>query len=191
MSRLSTGFGLLLAAITLFAGAGCDPQGGTQPEPDPRLNSRLDEIQAQLLAVQEQISTLNTPAPATKGPLTLKPVVPVEPAPAPATVKTRITRLAQQPRVATRSTSKSKAAKYQASAKKYIRVGVSAATVQRALKNAGFNPGKIDGKVGERTLAAIRMFQRKEGLKVDGIVGRATWARLQPHATGGGAASFK
>jgi len=51
--------------------------------------------------------------------------------------------------------------------------------VQKALKNAGFNPGPIDGKMGARTKAAIIEFQKANGLEPDGKVGPKTWARLQ------------
>lgn len=36
----------------------------------------------------------------------------------------------------------------------------------------------VDGVFGPRTLAAVRAFQRKFGLTVDGIVGRNTWSKL-------------
>jgi len=52
--------------------------------------------------------------------------------------------------------------------------------IQRALKNAGFDPGPIDGKLGSRTRQAIREFQGVNGLQVDGIVGKRTWAKLAP-----------
>jgi murein L,D-transpeptidase YcbB/YkuD len=66
-------------------------------------------------------------------------------------------------------------------AKKYIRVPVSVKTVQTALKKAGYNPGSADGVCGEKTIAAVRAFQAKEGLKVDGVVGQATWAKLSAY----------
>lgn len=51
--------------------------------------------------------------------------------------------------------------------------------VQKALKAAGFNPGKIDGKLGEKTKSAIRSFQKAHDLKVDGKVGTNTWRLLK------------
>lgn len=51
--------------------------------------------------------------------------------------------------------------------------------VQMALYTAGFDPGKIDGKMGQQTIQAIKKFQQDMGLKVDGIVGRETWDILQ------------
>ena len=52
--------------------------------------------------------------------------------------------------------------------------------IQRALKNAGFDPGPIDGKLGSRTRQAVREFQGVNGLQVDGVVGKRTWAKLAP-----------
>jgi len=55
-------------------------------------------------------------------------------------------------------------------------------SIQRALKNAGYYQGEIDGKVGGRTRQALRDFQRDHGLDADGVCGRQTWARLQSFA---------
>ena len=61
-----------------------------------------------------------------------------------------------------------------------IRVsGVSVEDVQRALIRSGFDPGPVDGHAGKKTKAAIREFQRRNNLKVDGIVGEQTWSRLK------------
>jgi hypothetical protein len=48
------------------------------------------------------------------------------------------------------------------------------ADVQRALVKAGFNPGPIDGDYGAQTAAAVRAFQLRKGLAIDGEVGRLT-----------------
>lgn len=50
--------------------------------------------------------------------------------------------------------------------------------IQIALKNAGYNPGPIDGKMGGQTRDAIRAFQRANNLVVDGKVGKQTWNLL-------------
>jgi len=68
----------------------------------------------------------------------------------------------------------------------YIKVGdrgSSVAEVQRLLAAAGFNPGKIDGIFGSKTLAAVKAFQRAHGLAVDGIVGPKTMAALRAAAS--------
>ena len=54
--------------------------------------------------------------------------------------------------------------------------------IQQALKNAGFYQGSVDGKMGPGTKDAIREFQRVNGLKVDGVVGKQTWAKLSAYA---------
>src|SRR3989338_3957491 len=54
--------------------------------------------------------------------------------------------------------------------------------IQQALKNAGFYQGSVDGKSGPMTRSAIQEFQRVHGLTDDGVVGRQTWAKLQPYA---------
>lgn len=50
--------------------------------------------------------------------------------------------------------------------------------VQRALKEAGFNPGKIDGLYGPHTVAAVFAFQTLNRLVADGIVGPYTAKKL-------------
>ena len=53
--------------------------------------------------------------------------------------------------------------------------------IQTALKNAGFNPGSFDGKIGPRTRQAIKDFQKSKGLVPDGVVGPKTWNLLGKH----------
>ena len=55
------------------------------------------------------------------------------------------------------------------------------AQIQKALKAADFNPGPIDGKLGSKTKAAIRRFQKTHDLKVDAKVGRNTWRLLKKY----------
>lgn len=50
--------------------------------------------------------------------------------------------------------------------------------IQTALMQHGFDPGPLDGVLGPRTAAAVRAFQQRRGLVVDGIVGVATWSAL-------------
>ena len=53
--------------------------------------------------------------------------------------------------------------------------------IQTALKNAGFDPGTIDGKMGKATRNAIKEFQKTNGLTVDGQAGKKTWSVLEPY----------
>jgi len=62
-----------------------------------------------------------------------------------------------------------------------------APAIQRALKKAGYYRGVVDGKVGSRTKAAIRNFQRDQGLETDGVCGRQTWTRLKGFLEGAAA----
>ncbi len=55
--------------------------------------------------------------------------------------------------------------------------------IQTALKNAGYEVGPIDGKMGRKTKDAIKDFQRENGLTADGIVGQKTWAKLSKYLT--------
>lgn len=57
---------------------------------------------------------------------------------------------------------------------KYGSRGSQVKTVQTKLKNWGYYKGNVDGIYGWRTANAVRAFQKKNGLKVDGIVGNAT-----------------
>lgn len=51
--------------------------------------------------------------------------------------------------------------------------------LQARLKQLGFDPGRIDGVVGPRTIGALRNFQLSRGLVVDGVVGPKTKAALE------------
>src|SRR5262245_52373872 len=55
------------------------------------------------------------------------------------------------------------------------------AGAQVALRSYGFYAGSIDGIRGRQTTRAVRAFQRRHGLRVDGVVGprtRAEFGRL-------------
>ena len=53
--------------------------------------------------------------------------------------------------------------------------------LQRALRDAGHPPGKIDGDFGVGTENAVRHFQRAHGLVATGEVDLALWTRLTGH----------
>lgn len=61
-------------------------------------------------------------------------------------------------------------------------------TLQGRLSELGFDVGRLDGEFGERTVAALRDYQRNIGLPPDGTCGPATLkslTRLAPMVTGG------
>ncbi|MFH0732880.1 MAG: peptidoglycan-binding domain-containing protein [Candidatus Omnitrophota bacterium] len=60
-------------------------------------------------------------------------------------------------------------------------VKLSPKQIQRALKSAGFYQGPIDGKIGPKTKQAIIKFQKANGLKADGIVGKRTSVALNKY----------
>lgn len=56
--------------------------------------------------------------------------------------------------------------------------GTLVKTVQQKLKNWGYYTGSVDGIYGSKTVAAVKYFQRKNGLTADGIVGSKTAAAM-------------
>ena len=50
--------------------------------------------------------------------------------------------------------------------------------IQEALKAKGFDPGKIDGEFGQKTMEAVVAFQQAQGLVVDGEMGDETAKQL-------------
>jgi peptidoglycan hydrolase-like protein with peptidoglycan-binding domain len=50
--------------------------------------------------------------------------------------------------------------------------------IQQALKDKGHDPGEIDGVMGPKTRAALRDYQKKEGLKATGQLDKETAAKL-------------
>ena len=57
---------------------------------------------------------------------------------------------------------------------KYGSRGDEVKQIQQKLKNWGYYNGAVDGIYGSKTLEAVKYFQRKNGLTVDGIAGPAT-----------------
>ena len=74
--------------------------------------------------------------------------------------------------------------KYEKPAKKAYSepvIRLSPRQIQQALKNAGYYKGAIDGKIGPKAKEAIIKFQKANGLKTDGIVGKRTSAELNEY----------
>ena len=57
---------------------------------------------------------------------------------------------------------------------KYGSTGSEVRTIQEKLKRWGYYSGNVDGIYGSQTVAAVKKFQQKNGLAVDGIAGTQT-----------------
>lgn len=63
--------------------------------------------------------------------------------------------------------------------------GEDVLAMQKRLKQWGYYTGAADGVFGPKTLTAVKLFQRKNGLAADGIVGPKTLAALGMTLKGG------
>ena len=61
---------------------------------------------------------------------------------------------------------------------KYGARGSEVSTIQEKLKRWGYYNGSVDGIYGSQTVAAVKKFQQKNGLTVDGIAGQNTLAAM-------------
>jgi len=69
--------------------------------------------------------------------------------------------------------------------------GSTVSKVQQRLKNWGYYTGEVDGIFGPLTTAAVKYFQRRNGLVADGIVGPLTFAAIGlPDTTSSGSSSY-
>lgn len=67
---------------------------------------------------------------------------------------------------------------------KYGSTGEEVKKIQTKLKNWGYYDGSVDGIYGSKTVAAVKKFQKKNGLTADGIAGPKTLAALGIQTTG-------
>ena len=68
--------------------------------------------------------------------------------------------------------------------------GDEVSAVQRRLKQWGYYTGAVDGIFGAKTTAAVKAFQKKNGLVVDGIVGAKTLAAMGISSSSGATSSY-
>ena len=72
---------------------------------------------------------------------------------------------------------------------KYGSRGDEVVQIQTKLKRWGYYNGNIDGIYGSQTQEAVRYFQRKNGLTVDGIAGPATLKAMGIYSSSSGSSS--
>jgi peptidoglycan hydrolase-like protein with peptidoglycan-binding domain len=56
--------------------------------------------------------------------------------------------------------------------------GVTIRTAQAALRQLGYDPGTIDGVLGQQTRAVILRFQRAQHLRATGALDPETWSAI-------------
>ena len=56
--------------------------------------------------------------------------------------------------------------------------GKEVTNIQTKLKNWGYYNGSVDGVYGSKTVAAVKKFQSKNGLRADGIAGSETLSAM-------------
>ncbi len=67
--------------------------------------------------------------------------------------------------------------------------GVYVLIAQDDLNTLGYTTGGLDGIFGDKTFEAVKQYQRKVSLDVDGIIGCNTWRSLQESVVGTGKTS--
>lgn len=72
---------------------------------------------------------------------------------------------------------------------KYGSRGAEVTQIQTKLKRWGYYKGNVDGIYGSQTVAAVKLFQRKNGLVVDGIAGKNTLAAMGIFSSSSGSSS--
>ena len=72
---------------------------------------------------------------------------------------------------------------------KYGSRGEEVRTIQTKLKRWGYYKGNVDGIYGSQTQEAVKYFQRKNGLTVDGIVGTKTLQAMGIYNSSGNSGS--
>ncbi len=72
---------------------------------------------------------------------------------------------------------------------KYGSNGSEVRSIQEKLKRWGYYTGNVDGIYGSRTVSAVKKFQQKNGLSVDGIAGPKTLSAMGIQSSSGGSSS--
>ncbi len=72
---------------------------------------------------------------------------------------------------------------------KYGSNGSEVRSIQEKLKRWGYYTGNVDGIYGSRTVSAVKKFQQKNGLSVDGIAGPKTLSAMGIQSSSGSSSS--
>lgn len=72
---------------------------------------------------------------------------------------------------------------------KYGSRGSEVTQIQTKLKRWGYYKGSVDGIYGSQTVSAVKYFQRKNGLAVDGIAGKNTLVAMGIFSSSGNSSS--
>lgn len=72
---------------------------------------------------------------------------------------------------------------------RYGSSGSEVRQIQTKLKDWGYYTGAVDGVYGSRTVTAVKYFQQKNGLKIDGIAGDETLAAMGIKSSSGTSSS--
>lgn len=72
---------------------------------------------------------------------------------------------------------------------KYGSNGSEVRSIQEKLKRWGYYTGNVDGIYGSRTVSAVKRFQQKNGLSVDGIAGPKTLSAMGIQSSSGSSSS--
>ncbi|MEI8011399.1 MAG: peptidoglycan-binding protein [Candidatus Omnitrophota bacterium] len=147
----------LLIAVFALVLSGCATTSSTTPNPlqgqVTDLTQRVQDQEKQITDLKYEIKELSS-KPGSE---------PVEPSPV----------------FKTSANVKSEPSKAEGRSANILRVNVNGRELQKALKAAGVYEGKIDGKLGAKTRAAVVAFQKAHSLKADGVVGQKTWNELK------------
>lgn len=181
-----------VASLAVFSG--CETQRSAC-EREKRMAERMDEMQmdldSRLVGVNAEMANLRANPPVVvqqvpaSAPVTSIDSISIEDDYAAVSKRQQLEELAAMNRQQALYQPQVSAPRSSSASGNHIRVPVPARTVQAALREAGFYNGNIDGKIGRQSIAAISAFQRSQGIKADGIVGRVTWQHLQAFVPAG------
>ncbi|USK77838.1 peptidoglycan-binding protein (plasmid) [Peribacillus frigoritolerans] len=59
-----------------------------------------------------------------------------------------------------------------------LKLGSKGKDIERVQRASGIPESEVDGRYGPDTVAAVKAYQKRKGLFVDGIVGQKTWEMM-------------